>query len=77
MSTPFSGPTSLTGGEKWALNLGSYNYLGFADPDSTCIPPVIEALHQFGCSTGSVRTAIGSVHSSRFSCLSFVALLYV
>jgi serine palmitoyltransferase len=50
----------LTGQERWALNLGSYNYLGFADPDSPCIPPVLKAVEQYGCSTSSARSTIGT-----------------
>eukprot|EP00455_Lapot_gusevi_P037351 TRINITY_DN4174_c0_g1_i5.p1 TRINITY_DN4174_c0_g1~~TRINITY_DN4174_c0_g1_i5.p1 ORF type:complete len:482 (+),score=49.98 TRINITY_DN4174_c0_g1_i5:102-1547(+) len=42
------------------LNLGSYNYLGFADPESPCAPLVIQSLHQYGASTSSFRSQIGT-----------------
>eukprot|EP00455_Lapot_gusevi_P015405 TRINITY_DN1779_c0_g1_i1.p1 TRINITY_DN1779_c0_g1~~TRINITY_DN1779_c0_g1_i1.p1 ORF type:complete len:488 (-),score=149.17 TRINITY_DN1779_c0_g1_i1:50-1513(-) len=43
-----------------AMNLGSYNYLGFADPDSPCVPPVIESLDKYGVGTASYRTDLGT-----------------
>lgn len=37
------------------LNLGSYNYLGFAAADEYCTPRVIESLKTFSPSTCSTR----------------------
>jgi hypothetical protein len=37
------------------LNLGSYNYLGFAASDEYCTPRVIESLRRFSPSTCSAR----------------------
>ena len=37
------------------LNLGSYNYLGFAAADEYCTPRVIETLNRFSPSTCSPR----------------------
>ncbi|XP_068664792.1 long chain base biosynthesis protein 2a [Aristolochia californica] len=37
------------------LNLGSYNYLGFAAADEYCTPRVIESLNKFSLSTCSTR----------------------
>ena len=37
------------------LNLGSYNYLGFAAADEYCTPRVIESLKKYSASTCSVR----------------------
>lgn len=37
------------------LNLGSYNYLGFAAADEYCTPRVIESLKKYSPSTCSVR----------------------
>jgi serine palmitoyltransferase len=45
---------------KRCFNLGSYNYLGFGDPTSPTQPSVFEALEQYGVSTCSPRTALGS-----------------
>ena len=42
------------------LNLGSYNYLGFGDPDSQTQPQVLSALTNFGTSTCSSRPYLGT-----------------
>jgi len=43
------------------LNLGSYNYLGFADDwNVTCKDPVMKSLTNFPVSTSSVRTEYGT-----------------
>jgi len=46
------------------LNLGSYNYLGFAAQDEYCTPRVLESLQKFGASVCSSRVDCGM---SRFS----------
>lgn len=42
------------------LNLGSYNYLGFAAADEYCTPRVIESLKKYSASTCSVRVDGGN-----------------
>ncbi|XP_072950212.1 long chain base biosynthesis protein 2a-like [Typha angustifolia] len=42
------------------LNLGSYNYLGFASADEYCTPRVIESLKKYSPSTCSVRVDCGT-----------------
>ncbi|CAD5177431.1 unnamed protein product, partial [Musa acuminata subsp. malaccensis] len=42
------------------LNLGSYNYLGFAAADEYCTPHVIDSLKKYSCSTCSVRVDGGT-----------------
>ena len=42
------------------LNLGSYNYLGFAAADEYCTPRVIESLKRFSPSTCSARADGGN-----------------
>ncbi|KAJ4973965.1 hypothetical protein NE237_007139 [Protea cynaroides] len=42
------------------LNLGSYNYLGFAASDEYCTPRVIDSLKRFSASTCSARAAGGT-----------------
>ncbi|KAF3337136.1 long chain base biosynthesis protein 2a [Carex littledalei] len=42
------------------LNLGSYNYLGFAAADEYCTPRVIQSLKQYSVSTCSVRVDGGT-----------------
>ncbi|EFJ32734.1 hypothetical protein SELMODRAFT_86377 [Selaginella moellendorffii] len=42
------------------LNLGSYNYLGFAAADEYCTPRVIESLEKYGASTCASRVDGGT-----------------
>ncbi|XP_009404745.2 long chain base biosynthesis protein 2a [Musa acuminata AAA Group] len=44
------------------LNLGSYNYLGFAAADEYCTPLVIESLKKYSASTCSVRVDGGTTN---------------
>jgi serine palmitoyltransferase len=53
-------PLRLLGTTKHALNLGSYNYLGFGDPDSPTKVDVFKALEQFSVATCSTRSALGT-----------------
>lgn len=63
------------------LNLGSYNYLGFASHDEYCTPRVIEALDKYGASACSTRIEggewilflqFGSVHGAVYVFLLFL-----
>ena len=58
-------PLTFTGQTRHCLNLGSYNYLGFGDPDSPTKDAVLKALASFPVSTCSTRMSIGtsSVHA--------------
>jgi len=47
------------------MNLGSYNYLGFGDPDEYCTPLCKQVLDQYGASTASVRVDIGTTQVHR------------
>lgn len=49
----------LVGGTRRCLNLGSYNYLGFAAADEYCTPRVLDSLADWGVSTCSSRTEAG------------------
>ncbi|KAL5712886.1 serine C-palmitoyltransferase [Ranunculus cassubicifolius] len=53
------------------LNLGSYNYLGFAAADEYCTPRVIESLKKFSPSTCSTRVDGGStvLHTELEECV--------
>ncbi len=42
------------------VNLGSYNYLGFGDPNSPTKGDVFDALENYGITTSSPRVSIGS-----------------
>jgi len=50
----------FTGSIRECVNLGSYNYLGFGDPNSSTKPAVFNALYKFSTSTCSPRTALGT-----------------
>ncbi|KAI3831190.1 hypothetical protein MKW92_044953 [Papaver armeniacum] len=57
------------------LNLGSYNYLGFAASDEYCTPRVIESLKKFSATTCSTRVDGGTttLHAELDECVaSFV-----
>lgn len=49
-----------TGETRRCLNLGSYNYLGFGDPNSPTRPAVFEALEKYSTTTCSSRAATGT-----------------
>ncbi|VFQ66487.1 unnamed protein product [Cuscuta campestris] len=53
------------------INLGSYNYLGFAASDEYCTPRVIESLQRFSPSTCSTRVEGGtlSIHTELEDCV--------
>ncbi len=53
-------PLEWTGRTSRALNLGSYNYLGFGDPDSPTKGVVLEAVEKFSVATTSTRNALGT-----------------
>lgn len=42
------------------LNLGSYNYLGFAQNNGPCADDAVEALTKYGCATSSPVSEIGT-----------------
>jgi len=43
------------------LNLGSYNYLGFAENDGPCASSALEATSRFGCGVASPRRELGTM----------------
>lgn len=51
----------LTGAKRRVLNLGSYNYLGFAAHDEYCTGRVLDTLRQQGWSTCSSRSEAGTL----------------
>lgn len=68
LRTPVHGqkPLEVTGEVRRCLNLGSYNYLGFANQDPYCTPLVLEALEQYGWAACSSRADVGTtpVHTA-------------
>ncbi|XP_012271798.1 serine palmitoyltransferase 2 [Orussus abietinus] len=51
----------FTGTESPCINLGSYNYLGFAESTGTCAEKSIETLKKFGCASCSTRLELGNL----------------
>jgi serine palmitoyltransferase len=47
------------------INLGSYNYLGFAQNEGPCADAAIEALHAYGPSTSSSQRHLGTLDCVR------------
>jgi len=58
-------PLELTGTERRCLNLGSYNYLGFADGQQWCTDKVLDSLEKYGVGVSQTRAEFGttSVHA--------------
>ncbi|KAI4499605.1 hypothetical protein M0802_005175 [Mischocyttarus mexicanus] len=50
----------FTGSERMCINLGSYNYLGFAESSGVCIDQSIEVLQKLGCTSCSTRLELGN-----------------
>ena len=50
---------TTTGDIKRCLNLGSYNYLGFAASDAYCTPRVLTSMEQLGWASCSTRAEAG------------------
>ncbi len=61
----------LAGTTRRCLNLGSYNYLGFAAADEYCTPRVLDTMHRLGVSSCSSRAEAGVPHARR-PCHGFV-----
>ncbi len=49
----------LTGSTTRCLNLGSYNYLGFAETEGPCADASIEATYEYGAGNNSPRRDLG------------------
>jgi serine palmitoyltransferase len=47
------------------LNLGSYNYLGFAENEGPCTDAVEQAVYDFGTSLGTSRLEFGTTNVHR------------
>ncbi|XP_076299666.1 serine palmitoyltransferase long chain base subunit [Lasioglossum baleicum] len=51
----------FTGTTTECINLGSYNYLGFAESTGQCADQSIETLKEFGCASCSARLELGNM----------------
>ena len=49
-----------TGGTTRCLNLGSYNYLGFAESTGPCADAAMEATYKYGAGCPSTRKNFGT-----------------
>jgi len=49
----------LTEEKKRVINIGSYNYLGFAQTEGPCFDAAKRTIEELGCGVGSSRTEIG------------------
>ncbi|XP_053553337.1 serine palmitoyltransferase 2 [Bombina bombina] len=45
---------------KGVINMGSYNYLGFAQNTGVCADASAQVLHRYGCGVGSTRQEMGN-----------------
>ncbi|CAF3707292.1 unnamed protein product [Rotaria sordida] len=50
----------FTGRKIPAINMGSYNYLGFAENRGPCAEQAIRSIEQYGTTTGSTRQELGT-----------------
>lgn len=50
----------FTGTERRCINLGSYNYLGFAEPTGACADAAEAATRRYGLALASARAELGS-----------------
>ncbi|KIY43821.1 PLP-dependent transferase [Fistulina hepatica ATCC 64428] len=60
LSTDYNETQQYTGTYTRALNISSYNYLGFAQGQGGCADAVEETLHRYGIGAGGVRLEGGS-----------------
>ncbi|CAL7939644.1 unnamed protein product [Xylocopa violacea] len=51
----------FTGTTTECINLGSYNYLGFAESNGKCADESIKTLQKFGCTSCSTRLELGNM----------------
>ncbi|KAG7206634.1 hypothetical protein KM043_000312 [Ampulex compressa] len=51
----------FTGTKTECINLGSYNYMGFAESNGPCATRSIETLMEYGCATCSTRVELGNM----------------
>ena len=49
----------MTGSSTRCLNLGSYNYLGFAETSGPCADAAIESVYKYGVGNCSPRRELG------------------
>ena len=56
----------LTGKKLKAINMGSYNYLGFAENDGPCSKEAIQSLRECGVATSSTRQELGTLKCQEY-----------
>jgi serine palmitoyltransferase len=58
----FNWSFNFTGNKVKALNMGSYNYLGFAENSGACSKAAIQSIHDYNVSTCSSRQEFGTLN---------------
>ena len=61
----------MSGKSQTVLNMGSYNYLGFAQNSGPCADYVEEQLPKAGCGMSSSRHELGGCLMLIYKCLNF------
>ncbi|XP_053996435.1 serine palmitoyltransferase 2 [Hylaeus anthracinus] len=61
ITTDYGWTFQFTGTTRNCINLGSYNYLGFAEATGKCADQSIETLKKFGCASCSTRLELGNM----------------
>jgi serine palmitoyltransferase len=56
----------FTGNKIKALNMGSYNYLGFAENNGPCSRAAIQSVHDYGVGTSSSRQELGTLKCQKY-----------
>lgn len=61
ISPDYNWTFQMTGKEKKAINMGSYNYLGFADNRGKCADAVEKCIYEYGVGICSTRHELGNL----------------
>lgn len=61
LSDDFNWTFKYSGKQIKALNLGSYNYLGFAENNGKCAQNSIESIRKYSCASSSTRQELGTL----------------
>jgi len=56
----------FTGKKIKALNMGSYNYLGFAENNGPCSQAAIKSVHEYGVTSCSSRQELGTLKCQQY-----------
>ena len=65
-SNDFNWSYYFTGNKIKALNMGSYNYLGFAENNGPSSKEAIQSIHEYGVATCSARQELGTLKCQKY-----------